>query len=185
MPGKREPPVPIRRQLEQLSRRLDALEQGLQPRRQSGEGGATEELAADDEAGGSLSISGSIRQGDRRFSFRQRADLADVLEADPEAVARVFAALGSPFRVRLLRLLIEGPQTSQRLQDGLRVGAVGQLYHHLKELLAAGLIGQRKRGVYAIREEIVMPVLMAFAVAPRLVSGGGAGDGRDRPAADG
>jgi hypothetical protein len=69
-----------------------------------------------------------------------------------------------------LRLLLDGPQSSQDLQAKLEVGAVGQLYHHLKELLAAGLIAQRGRGVYAIREQAVLPVVLAFLVAPRLGS---------------
>jgi hypothetical protein len=50
---------------------------------------------------------------------------------------------------------------------------VGQLYHHLKELLAAGLIVQRRHSLYAIREEIVMPICMVFAVAPRFTSSQG------------
>ncbi|HEV8635716.1 MAG TPA: helix-turn-helix domain-containing protein [Chloroflexota bacterium] len=122
---------------------------------------------------GTLAISGSIRLGERRFMIQHRGNLSEALETEPEVVARVFAALGSPFRVRLLCALLEGPRTSHELQTELDVGPVGQLYHHLKELLAAGLIAQRRRGVYAIREEIVMPICMAFVVAPRLASAQG------------
>ena len=115
-----------------------------------------------------MSVAANIRQGARRFNFQHRARVAEVLEAEPEAVAAIFAALGSAFRVRVLRALIEGPQTAQDLHAKLEGAASGQLYHHLKELLAAGLVSQRGRGVYAIREEAVMPVLLAFVVAPRL-----------------
>jgi len=122
---------------------------------------------------GTLLFSGSIRRGQQRFRMQHQGTLSEALEADPELVARVFGALASPFRVRLLRALMDGPRTSQELQATLDVGPVGQLYHHLKELLAAGLVVQRKRSVYTLREEIVMPICMAFVVAPRLASSGG------------
>lgn len=158
----------LERQVTAMLGRLEALErQGAAP--PAGE--EAEGRPPDDSVEGTLAFSASIRLGQRRFRTQQRVDLLDALEADPALVARMFAALGSPFRVRLLRLLLDGPRTSQELQSELEVGAVGQLYHHLKELLAAGLIAQRRRSVYAIREEIVMPVCLAFVVAPRLASG--------------
>jgi ArsR family transcriptional regulator len=110
-------------------------------------------------AHGEFSFLGSIQLGAEPIKMILRGNLSEVLEDEPEIVARVFAALGSPFRVRLLSALLEGPRTSQELQTELAVATVGQLYHHLKELLAAGLIVQRKRSVYAIREEIVIPIL--------------------------
>lgn len=60
--------------------------------------------------------------------------------AEPEPVARVFAALASPARIVLLRALLDGPRTSQQLRTELDDPSVGQLYHQLRELLAAGLI---------------------------------------------
>lgn len=131
------------------------------------------DAGADATAEGEFLFSGSIQLGAQPYRMLVRGNLSEAPEDEPEVVARVFAALGSPFRVRLLRALLEGPRTSQELQAELAVGPVGQLYHHLKELLAAGLIVQRKRSLYAIREEIVMPVCMAFAVAPRLASSQG------------
>lgn len=117
-----------------------------------------------------IAFSGSIRRGKQRFRAQVRVGLSEVLAAEPEAVARVFAALGNPFRVRLIRALLDRPRTSQELQVELDVGAAGQLYHHLKELLAARLIVQQKRGLYAIRHETVMPICLAFLIAPRLAA---------------
>jgi ArsR family transcriptional regulator, arsenate/arsenite/antimonite-responsive transcriptional repressor len=137
-------------------------------------------------AHGEFSFLGSIQLGAEPIKMILRGNLSEVLEDEPEIVARVFAALGSPFRVRLLRALLEGPRTSQELQTELAVATVGQLYHHLKELLAAGLIVQRKRSVYAIREEIVIPICMVFAVAPRLTSSQSSGarpEGTESPQA--
>jgi DNA-binding transcriptional ArsR family regulator len=158
----------LERQMTAMLDRLEALERETAEPEPAGMAG---DQGPEDAVEGTLAFTGSIRLGQRRFRVQQRVDLLDALEADPALVARMFAALGSPFRVRLLRLLLDGPRTSQELQTELEVGAVGQLYHHLKELLAAGLITQRRRSVYAIREEIVMPLCLAFVVAPRLAYG--------------
>jgi ArsR family transcriptional regulator, arsenate/arsenite/antimonite-responsive transcriptional repressor len=131
--------------------------------------------AGEEEAGtqGEFFFLGSIQLGGQPLKLLLRGNLSEALEDEAEVVAHVFAALGSPFRVRLLRALLDGPRTSQQLQTELAVGPVGQLYHHLKELLAARLIVQRRRSLYAIREEIVIPICLAFAVAPRLASSQG------------
>jgi DNA-binding transcriptional ArsR family regulator len=177
MPEESERLARLERQLEAILRRLDGIEARSGPSQRADEPAlkVRSDEADDQEA---LSIAGRLRVGNRKFNFQHRASWAEVLEADPEVVATVFAALGSPFRLRLLRTLMDGPQTTQDLQTKLSVAAPGQLYHHLKELLAAGLIAQRRRGVYAIREEAVMPVLLAFVVAPRLAP-------QPRPALDG
>jgi hypothetical protein len=57
--------------------------------------------------------------GRAAFKVLVRGNLSEALGDEPEIVARVFAALGSPFRVRLLRALLEGPRTGQELQAGL------------------------------------------------------------------
>lgn len=128
---------------------------------------------ADDVKGvsGDIDYSGSFERSGSRFKFRQKVSLRDaieILETEPEQIARVYAALGAPFRLHVLRALLEGPRTSQELQATLDVGPVGQLYHHLRELLATGLISQPKRGVYELRQGQVMPVLVLLSAAPSL-----------------
>lgn len=156
----------VERQMEAVLRRLDALDVVAPAPGEVAE----EPSVPPGRVGGTLAYSGVIRVGDRSMRMQARDDLAEALEADPAVVARLFAALGSPFRVLLLRALLAGPKTSQQLQAELDVGAVGQLYHHLKELLAAGLIVQRKRSLYAIRPEKAMFICLVFAAAPRLIS---------------
>ena len=51
------------------------------------------------------------------------------------------------------------------LGDRLDQPSSGQLFHHLKELLAAGVIHQPERGTYAIRREDVIPLLAALSCA--------------------
>ncbi len=132
---------------------------GRQPPRQGGE---------DSEA--TVGYWGSGRFGPRHMGIRQQAMLSQVLTAEPEAVTRVFAALASPARIVLLRSLIGGPRTSQQLREVLDAPSVGQLYHHLRELLAAGLVVQPSRSVYEIPPSKVIAVCVAVTAATHLTS---------------
>ena len=66
-----------------------------------------------------------------------------------EVLARGFAALGDPVRLRLLSLLASSPDPSTCACD--LVGPVGRsqptVSHHLKVLREAGLVTSEKRGV--------------------------------------
>jgi DNA-binding HxlR family transcriptional regulator len=160
----------LEQQLEAVLRRLEALEtEPVEPMPAEPAERPAERSAGEGTVQGTLAYSGVLRSGGQRYKIQREEDLSKALQVDPVPVARAFAALGSPFRILLLRALLQGPRTSQELQTELDVGPVGQLYHHLKELLAAGLVVQRKRSVYAIREDKVLPVCMVVVAALRLV----------------
>lgn len=114
---------------------------------------------------GVLSCEGLIQLAEQDVRWRQRLALQSVFAASPELLAQLFAALSSPHRVIILRTLCEGPRTSQQLQELLGMGSAGQLYHHLKELLATGLILQRGRSAYTIEPTKVIPVCIALMMA--------------------
>lgn len=114
---------------------------------------------------GMLSCEGSVQFAEQDVRWRQRQALQSIFAASPEALAQLFAALSSPHRIIILRTLCEGPRTSQQLQELLGMGSAGQLYHHLKELLAAGLILQRGRSAYTIEPTKVIPVCIALMMA--------------------
>lgn len=67
-------------------------------------------------------------------------------------------------------------------QDGLasRIDAssTGRLFHHLKDLLAAGLVHQPVRGTYALRRTHVVPLLAALSCALDLAGPDTPGDDR-------
>jgi helix-turn-helix protein len=114
---------------------------------------------------GVLSCEGSLQFAEQDVRWRQRLALQPIFAASPELLAQLFAALSSPHRVIILRTLCEGPRTSQQLQELLGMGSAGQLYHHLKELLATGLILQRGRSAYTIEPTKVIPVCIALMMA--------------------
>ncbi len=166
----------LEQQVEQISGRLAALEQaGGQPAPP-----APGPWAAAPEPGGpgwpeigetAFSYSGQGRFGADRVVIRQRARLSDVLDADPDLAAKVFAALASPARITLLRALLDGPRTSQQLRAELDDASVGQLYHHLRELAAAGLITQPGRSLYAIPRGGHVPLCIQIITAAHLSAG--------------
>lgn len=66
---------------------------------------------------------------------------------------RVLAALASMPRLALYRAVLEQPATSSELMKAAGLNTTGQLYHHLRELIGAGLIAQEGRDRYAVVPE--------------------------------
>lgn len=114
---------------------------------------------------GTLMYAGFAQIAGKPYQIQRQQQVAPLFEMAPEALAQVFAALASPHRVIILRLLCQGPRTSQQLQEALGMSSAGQLYHHLKELLAVGLIVQRGRSDYSIDPDKVITICIALMVA--------------------
>lgn len=66
-----------------------------------------------------------------------------------EGGVRVLAALASMPRLALYRAVVERPATSGELMLAANLNTTGQLYHHLRELIGAGLMVQEGRDRYA------------------------------------
>ena len=58
--------------------------------------------------------------------------------------AESFAALGHAVRLRLLREILGGRRTAAELAELEGLGTTGQIYHHLRQLTAAGLAAHRR-----------------------------------------
>jgi DNA-binding transcriptional ArsR family regulator len=94
----------------------------------------------------------------------------EVTGQDPAAVAGVLSALGNPVRVRILTTLVQGPASTGDLGERVAEGTSGQLFHHLKELLACGVVHQPQRGTYALRPQHVLPLLAVLSAAMDLAA---------------
>lgn len=94
----------------------------------------------------------------------------EVVDEPAEPLARVLSALSSGMRVRILTALLAGPRSTAALAEVLDQPSAGQLFHHLKELLAAGLVHQPDRGTYALRKQHAIPVLAVLSAAADLVT---------------
>jgi DNA-binding transcriptional ArsR family regulator len=103
----------------------------------------------------------------------------DVTSASTEAIARVLSALANGTRLRIVAELLGGRLTTGELGDRLDQPSPGQLFHHLRELLAADVIHQPDRGTYEIRRQHVVPL---FAVMSAAVDLAGPTDEQKEPA---
>lgn len=181
-------------QLRQVTGRLAALEQAQPAGRAPGTwapgpGPDVRQQAGPEPADAgepTFAYSGRGQIGGRPIAVHGRARMSDVMEADPEQIAKVFAALASPARITVLRALLDGPRTSQQLRAELDDASVGQLYHHLRELMAAGLIIQPARSRYAIRRGSLVVLCVQIATAANLAGNapGSAVPEEDPPGAD-
>lgn len=169
----------LEEQLRQVRERLAVLERASAPPRSPAADGALgrgewnrDGLAADQPEPGDavFTYSGRGWFGKQYVGIVGRARLSDIRDTDPDLVARVFAALGSPARLTVLRALLDGPRTSQQLRAELDDASVGQLYHHLRELLSAGLITQPARSKYAIAKGNLVPLCVQITTAAHLSS---------------
>ena len=121
------------------------------------------------DARGAVAYAGAAGFGDRESLWIREHAVPEVLALEPERLVRAFGALAHPARLLLLRALLARPQSSSELQDVLGVSSPGQLYHHLKELLATGLVTQTGRSQYEIAVHRVVPLLAVLAAVSDLV----------------
>ena len=92
-------------------------------------------------------------------AWQQAAGTAGMLEVDWSDHAAVFAALGHPVRVELLRHILSGVQTTAGLAAIEGLGTTGQLHHHLRQLVSAGWVRQGGRGSYEVPAVRIVPLL--------------------------
>ncbi|GAB7190430.1 helix-turn-helix domain-containing protein [Kineococcus sp. NUM-3379] len=97
------------------------------------------------------------------YLWQETVVTADVLGADLTATAPALSALAHPVRLGLLAKVLAGQRTVPELSEGL--GTSGQLYHHLRQLVAAGWLEASARGSYAVPAARVVPLLTLLAIA--------------------
>lgn len=119
---------------------------------------------------GHIVYSGLGPWADHAVAWQMDRTWDEVLDHEPDGIARTFSALASPVRIRICGALARGPATTAALGERVDAGTSGQLFHHLKDLLAAGLVHQPRRGVYALRAQHVLPILAALSAAIDLAS---------------
>nr|WP_237546142.1 winged helix-turn-helix domain-containing protein [Streptomyces sp. SID5606] len=156
-----------------LERRLAALEEaGERPAPRPGEGdfwaleGLKEQLAELGAADGGVLFTGTVRLPTGEQYAWQHGTLTDgLMDADWAESAEVFAALGHPVRLRLLREILGGRRTAAELAELDGVGTTGQIYHHLRQLTGAGWLHAAGRGRHEVPPGRVVPLLVALSTA--------------------
>ncbi|WP_158891058.1 ArsR/SmtB family transcription factor [Amycolatopsis anabasis] len=118
------------------------------------------------ERTGGVLFTGSVHlPTGEHYEWQQGARTEALLEADWAESGAAFAALGHPVRLQLLRHVLAGTHAVTELQELDSVGTTGQLYHHLKQLVAAGWLRTASRGRYQVPGERIVPLLVLLAAA--------------------
>jgi len=167
--------------LEEVEQRLEALEARLAKTRPAGAPPPDQDdrfwalSGLKDRTGerGAVVFAGALTTQDGAGYEWQHGMLADDLlgelaaAEDATRFTDVLAALAQPVRLRLLLAVLNGRHTSAELGSIDGSGTTGQLYHHLRQLVAAGWLRSAGRGRYQIPPERVIPLLVALAAARR------------------
>lgn len=173
----------LEQRVQALERRLDLLEAGRSP---SGPAGAPSPRADQlwavevlqgrhgppfevDDARGSIVYAGALETAATgSLAWQIERPLPALLDHPWDLGSGVLAALSHPVRLEILRRLLGGMHTSQELQSIANLGTSGQLYHHLRELQAHGLIVSPRRNQYLIPAQKIVPCLVIVAAAAEL-----------------
>lgn len=160
-----------------VTRRLAAIEERLARL----EGGETTgaEVQADDrfwalhalqqqvpEPGGVLFTGSVAVREDERYEWQEGRLTGDLLDADWGELAASLGALAHPVRLALVQAVLRGTRAVAEL-SGERFGTSGQLYHHLRQLVAAGWLKAAGRGRYVVPPARVLPLLVIVMGADR------------------
>ncbi|BCJ41347.1 transcriptional regulator [Actinoplanes ianthinogenes] len=97
------------------------------------------------------------------YDWQYARHLDDLLALDWPEHASALAALGNPVRLRLLRKILGGTRSAAELGEDPDFGTTGQLYHHLRQLVAAGWLRTLGRGQYTVPGDRVVPLLVIIA----------------------
>ena len=89
--------------------------------------------------------------------------LLELIESN--VAAKVLACIGNNDRLNMLLALLRAPRTAAQLVEECGYNTTGQVYHHLKPLLAADLIKEddNSRGCYFVQPHRVQGVIMLLA----------------------
>lgn len=119
-------------------------------------------------ADGEVMLIGSLTLPDGApVSWQQSVGTAGMLETEWTDQATVFAALGHPVRLELLRQILSGTHATADLAAMESLGTTGQLHHHLRQLVATGWVRQSGRGSYEVPAARIVPLLACLTGAQR------------------
>ena len=114
-----------------------------------------------------VAYGGTGRDADgRTVHWQITRDSTELVETDWSASAAALAALGHPSRLQILQLVARGEaQTAAELARAEGLGTTGQIYHHLRQLVAGGWLRATTRGRHQVPDDRLVPLLVVLAAA--------------------
>jgi hypothetical protein len=117
---------------------------------------------------GAVLFTGAVATpGGGHVEWQQAHPADDLLAADWSESSDRINALAHPVRLLLLHEVLNGRTTVAELRSHEQLGTTGQLYHHLRQLVAAGWLRASGHGRYQIPAERVVPLLITVAATRR------------------
>ncbi|MCG5472588.1 winged helix-turn-helix domain-containing protein [Micromonospora sp. LAH09] len=116
---------------------------------------------------GAVLYTGTVRVAGQHYDWQYGRTVDDVLAADWTELATTLSALAHPVRLRLLREILDGRQSTSELAEIEELGTTGQLHHHLRQITAAGWLRSAGRGRWSVPAERVVPLLTILTAAGR------------------
>jgi len=119
------------------------------------------------QAGAVMFVGAVSTPGGERYEWQEAHPTAAVLDAEwGESVSRL-DALAHPVRLLLLHEIVNGSRTVGELAAHERLGTTGQLYHHLRQLVAAGWLRATGQGRYEVPGERIVALLVIITASRR------------------
>ena len=118
---------------------------------------------------GAITYVGVYESGGRQSSWiRNQVNTDDLLFLIENKMAeKVLYCIGNSDRLNILLNILEKPMTVAQLVEECGYNSTGQVYHHLKPLIAADLIVEdakkEGRGVYFVQPHRVQGIIMLLA----------------------
>ena len=116
---------------------------------------------------GLVTYLGVYNSGGRQSNWiRNSVPVDDLLSLIESGVAnKVLVCIGNSNRLAILLEILRGPKTVASLVEKCGFGSTGQVYHHMKPLLAADIVveDERQKGVYIIQPHKVQSIIMLLA----------------------
>lgn len=123
----------------------------------------------DDSEGGTVMLVGSVElPGSGPVSWQIGAHADELLSDEWDTVTAVLDALAHPIRLRILKEVLTGENsTARELAELESMGSTGQVYHHLRALTSAGWLRPGSGGRHTVPAERVVPLLTTLLGARR------------------
>lgn len=131
--------------------------------------GSLEDCCEENNYSGAITYLGVFASGGRQSTWiRHQVCADDLLKLIENRMAeRVLACVGNSDRLNILLSILKKPMTVAQLVEEGGYNSTGQVYHHLKPLLAADLIVEDSqnegRGVYVVQPHRVQGIIMLLS----------------------
>jgi len=117
---------------------------------------------------GRVTYLGVFAGGERRYKWMEKGVNTDELLQliENRSAEKVLSCIGSNERLSILLALLKEPMSVAALVEKCGYNTTGQVYHHLKPLIAAALVSEDKnaaKGTYYVQPHRVQGIIMLLA----------------------